>query len=310
MQYRQLSPILLACAAALTFGCGVEEPEADPKDPVDFYGEASETQVEDERDFTEQNYDFTGEMPIADLLDLFETSETVWYGVSPLDPYAHGDERVVDVDCDPKEQRYGTPLDEVDELPEYIEGVVTLHPRYFQKVSVCGQDHRFYGAFYLQDETGGVLVLKDSRVADFTYGNRVRLRVRALAKSFDSLAVLAYDEQEVIDPDTKQPIYYEAVDGPLDEEDVGKVRRVTGVITSEPNNNNFNELRMLGDDGETRYIGSIDRELGNRGLDLFECQRIQVTGPVEQSFGAYRVIIASLGQIEWLGDAEDCPSSE
>ena len=67
-----------------------------------------------------------------------------------------------------------------ESLPMTVEGIVTTYPRYFQKKLVCGEDERFYGSYFLQDSTGGILVLRDSRIANFTFGDRVRLKVRGI----------------------------------------------------------------------------------------------------------------------------------
>ena len=288
--------LIVALLAAVLVGC-VEPGE--PLDASEQYGQPEHATVQEPLAFTDEPYaNVSGEMSIADLQGLFNQGAFIWYGFGPGDPYPAGDTHVLDADC--SLGRFDNIAAKVDELPATIAGVVTLHPRYFQKVSVCGQDQRFYGAFYLEDETGGILVLKDSRIADFTFGNRVQLRVRGLIKSFDTIAVLAFDQQEVVEPDTKHALHYEAIDREFTDEDIGTVRRINGVVAGVPTNANFNELILETEDGSKRWVVSLDRELGLRGIPFEKGRRVQLTGPVEHSFGARTMIIASLGQIEWL----------
>lgn len=317
---------MVAAACALLAGCA----DADTSDDGDYYHEPEEESVEEPLDFTddEDAYDgIGGEMSIAELQDLYEDDETVWYGLAPGDPYPQGDEHVLDEDCDPGP--FENIAAEVDELPETIEGVATLHPRYLQNVPVCGQEQRYYGSYFLQDDSGGILVLKNSRIADFTFGNRVRLRVRGIVKHFETPAVLVHDEQEVVEPDTTHDLYYEDADGELGDDDAGEVRRVRGEVVQAPTNDNFNEMILESPDGDEHFV-SIDRELGRRGVefdaresnpedqdgvdrhpgeedeqddDQGEC--VQVTGPVQNAYDTYQVIVYRLGQIERLDDA-DC----
>lgn len=307
-------------ASLLVAGCADPRDPNDPSEIDDRYGvsEIEQRRVDEPVAFTDQNYDFTGETSIRDVLDLIAEEEFVWYGVSSESPYP------VMGDCEPDR-----PGDQVvaslDELPATIEGVVTLHPRYFQKISVCGEDERNYGSFIMQDATGGILVLKDSRIADFTYGQRVRLKVRGLIKFFDTFAVLVHDGAEVIDEE-QQSIYYEPGGGPegsleraftesgdigSEDNDIGKVLRIRGRVVQAPTNSNFNEaiLCMLDrpcelSDGmlDNKWTVSFDRELGLRNVSVAEGQRVQLTGPVVNSFGV-RMIVARLGQIEYIDDA-------
>jgi hypothetical protein len=293
--------LIMCAAAALSSGCS--DDAGAPLDANEHYGPVERAEILEPIGFTDQNYDFSGEMQIADLLDEFDPEEVVWYGLSPQDPYAMGDERVLDVDCDPNIEQFENRVDKIDALPAYIEGIVTLHPRLFQKVSVCGQDERYYGVYYLQDESGGIMVLRDSRLAAFTYGNRVRMRVRGVMQQFGTQAVMTYDNSEIYKPETRYDIYYEEADEPLGPDDVGKVRRVRGTVISEPTNDNFNELILRNDDDTHDFAVALDREFGMRGVELELGQRVQITGPVAESYGAFTVLVASLGQIEWLDES-------
>ena len=84
-----------------------------------------------------------------------------------MDPYPLGDRRAHGEDCSPI-AAFENVVTEVSELPATIEGVVTHHPRLLRSPRFCAGEDRFYGSYYIQDETGGILVYKDSRVADFT----------------------------------------------------------------------------------------------------------------------------------------------
>ncbi|WP_133621948.1 hypothetical protein [Bradymonas sediminis] len=298
------------CGAPLFLGaCADAE---GPLNPEDYYSQGTSTQVLEPIGFSDKKYAergedsiaFQGETSIADTLALITAteSERTWYGFSPLDPYPLGGDRTFGDNCDPfQNPNYPEPIRKIDELPTVIEGVVTLHPRYFQKIRVCGEDQRYYGAYFLQDDTGGILILKDSRVTDFTFGQRVRLRVRGLYKSFDSYAVVTFDNEEVVDPGTKHDIYFEEATEALDFDDIGQVRRVRGTIYSEPTSTNFNAM-FIRDENGVSYAASIDRELAQRNIGLKNGVSVQLTGPVVNSYGDFVVLISSLGQIERLDD--------
>ena len=283
------------------------------EDTLFEYDEGEVVSVDPDEDelveYTTSPYDFTGPTPIADIVALTDVDDFVWQGFEAGQPFP------VTGDCE-ADRRGDQVMAQLSELPATIEGVVTLHPRYFQKHAICGQDERFYGSFFIQDSSGGILVLKDSRVSDFTYGNRVRLRVRALMSNRFGAgfrAVLAYDAQEIVTRDDdaddplylqdKFPIYYAPVDGPFEGTDIGLVKQVTGYVTREANNNNFSELRLNSEpDGSgTEWLVSLDRELALRNPPLGIGTQVRLTGPVLESFGL-RMIIAAYSQIEVLGE--------
>ncbi|MBU6162736.1 MAG: hypothetical protein KGO50_16595, partial [Myxococcales bacterium] len=116
-----------------------------------------------------------GEPGIADLIALLPDG-----AISLTEPNLF----VADGDVPSGDQCQGGGAVVAPGLPMVIEGVVTLHPRQYVKTPVCGQDERFYGSFVIEDDTGGILVLRDGRVADFTFGDRVRLTVRGLTVTF------------------------------------------------------------------------------------------------------------------------------
>src|SRR5690554_2780211 len=167
---------LSAFVALLMVGStGCVEPERG-EDPGEYFSDGDYGQVQDPIAFSTSPYDFTGELPIADLKEVFADAP-VWVGFSPGEPYP------VSGDCDPQRDFDVTIPGVVDELPVEIEGIVTTHPRYFQKVSVCGVEQRYYGSYTLQDSSGGILVLKASRIAGFEIGDRVRISARAVMKN-------------------------------------------------------------------------------------------------------------------------------
>ncbi|TXD33601.1 hypothetical protein FRC96_15575 [Lujinxingia vulgaris] len=284
-----------AFAALLLIGStGCVEPEQG-EDPGEYFSDGDYGQVQDPIAFSTTPYDFTGELPIEDLKGAF-ADEVVWVGFSPGEPYP------VSGDCDPERDWDETIPGVVNELPVEIEGIVTTHPRYFQKVSVCGVEQRYYGSYTLEDSSGGILVLKDSRIAEFEIGDRVRITARAIMKNFDSLAVLAYSDEEVLNsPEERTPVHFEEVERSFRaDEDVYEVRRVTGRVVLAPTNQNFNEMRIQSlEDPNIEWLASVDAELGRRGIGPEVGEVVQVTAPVINSFGV-RLLITALGQLEYV----------
>ena len=175
------------------------------KDPDNRWGEPSTTTVTESINYQEASAPAPGPTPIGELLEITDPGASgpgernpVWFGFAPGDPYPMGQTSGHGEACD---SGFGNKPYKLDELPVTIEGVVTLHPQHYEKVGLCGEDHRFYGTYYLQDETGSILILKDSRIADFTFGDRVRLRVRGVAKQFGTMAVMTFDKEEVVNED-------------------------------------------------------------------------------------------------------------
>jgi hypothetical protein len=269
------------------------------EDPDDYYGHPGTTSVvSDPIEFTDEPYDFSGEMPIGDLRAMVpsQEEESVWYGFSPDDPYP------VEGDCNPELDHIDTIPEELSELPATIEGIVTLHPRYFENFTMCGSRERYFGTYVLQDETSGIQVLKDSRVAEFDVGDRVSLRVRGVGRHFGTVAVTVFDNEEVLNErDERYAVYYEEIDREFDVEiDNYEVRRITGVVVSEATNQNFNEMLVQSiDDPDVEWFVSIDRELGTRGVAPPLGSLVELTGPVVDSF-ELRMLIATLGQINVL----------
>ncbi len=252
-----------------------------------------------------------------------DDGDTRWFGFAPDDRHS------INGDCD----GFGTEVQYISELPAVIEGVVTLHPRYLQTVEFCGVDERYYGSYFIEDASGGIMVLKDSRIADFQMGDRVRINVRGMIRNFDQWAVLLNDPEEIVE--FGQPIHYEEIDRPLEGTDFGKTLRFTGKVGPGglPTNQNFNEMCLVrvddtldeecakfclsNDDcasgncvyafsGATNgicerpggfWLASLDREIGQRQPRIIkEGDVIQITGPIANAFGI-KFLVARWGQM-------------
>lgn len=289
---RSLSPLaLIFCLLALSVSACAEStsdvPERDDPEPI-------ETEVEEPIAFTGEQYpaSLSGPNTIADVVNLIDFDAFVWTAFSPDHPYP------IQGDCDISRNGDQNTVT-VPELPMEIQGVVTYHPRHFYKPATCGSDERFYGSFVIQDGTDGIFVLRDSRISPFSYGDVVKMRVTGLVKFFDTYAILTHDNLEVVEGD-KRAIWFDNTSGAFTPDDYGQVRRIRGEIISEATNNNFNEMEIQSlDDPTVTWLASLDRELGQRRPELGVGTRIQLTGPVIDSFGL-RMLVASFGQIERL----------
>lgn len=250
----------------------------DAPEDGDWYQEAF-LDVEEPVEFTDAPYDFSGPTSIDDLPKPALGSFSTW-----LDTSLFND------DCDGWQHS--------DELPRDIEGVVTLHPRFYFKTSGCrgssdaDSDEKYYGSYFIQDSSGGIFVLGDSKVAHFDMGQRVKLRVRGVKENFDLQMISAHDVLEV---NTEiEPIYYQWADGPLGPDDVSEVRRVTGTVLG--NTTNFGELTIEADDGSL-YTVKLDWEITRRKHRWDEGTSVTVTGPVLFSYDVYAINVMRVGQI-------------
>ena len=280
---------LFALALSGTFTACVK-PE--PPDGEDRFGEPTRSEVSASIPYREETTALPkhkSAVPIGDLIDNVEQSfedqrkaagqerAPVWYGFAQ-DGYPMGGQPEFDRVCDPgfgnKVYQFGG---DEGPLPTTIEGVVTLHPRHYEKVSTCGEDHRYYGSYVLQDKSGSITVLKDSLVADFTYGDRVRIEVRGIVKQFGSMAVLTHETKmierrtqatnpddafvpfkkleetsfaQVMLPDLPQRCpqgdeLFGFGNNYLDIPDnLGNTYRIEGRVCQEPTNQNFNEFTV------------------------------------------------------------------
>lgn len=143
-------------------------------------------------------------------------------------------------------------VDIIDALPMTLEAVVTLHPRQYIKVPTCDQDERNYGSFVVEDDTGGIVVLRNSRVTTFTAGDRVRLTVRALMFTFrnpTTRVVLAADVERLEPPDGRRhPVLFEDLDDRFSLADISETRRVEGIVIQRPGNTNFGAMTVASRD--------------------------------------------------------------
>lgn len=261
--------------------------ERAPEDPMDWYQPAEGYDVQETIEFTDTPYGFpsAAEDSIADLP--LPPEFTTWFAEDDPPPAGCGD-----WETDPG-------------LPSTIHGMVTAHPRIYIKVSGCvpednfdaDSDEKYYGSFFVQDSTGGVFVLGDSKVAHFTMGDRVTLDIRAVKNNFGLKMVAAHDVTEI--QRGPEPIYYQTQTGDLGDEHVGKVVRVQGTVATGPDT--FGEFQLHGDQGEIWSVG-LDVELNRRGVQFPVGQRLQITAPVMYSYSTYTLVVMRLGQVTVLAD--------
>jgi len=335
---------LLACTgiflSVALAGCAEAD---DPTSPGDRHDDGRHTDIEapyEYHDRTDQPTEVQGETTIRSLLDTSFPGDgdldPVWYGFAPGDGYPAGDESGFGEACEPN---FRNTVFELDQLPATIEGIVTLEPQHYEKIETCGEDHRYYGSYFLQDATGSILVLKDSRISDFSVGDQVRLNVRGVTKQFGRITVAAFDGEQIVErAEDRSPsgAPYETLETSFGEQfdrasdwargntcwDVngfqvppgfGDNYRITGRVCREPNNRNFNELLLhkgtdgCADDPEVEWTVSMGLELGRRGLGLEKGDVVTVTGPVYgQLIGlvpcewTFRMIATTVGQFEGL----------
>lgn len=298
---------LVAVGLALLFGagaCAETDVGLSSEELAERYGTAETTPVVEPYVTTDTNYDFTGETSIADVSALIKYNEQVWYGVSPMDERPNPDQACGTFD---------NPVDELTELPTTIEGIVTLHPRYFEKIGFCGSDERYYGAYFLQDSSGGIQILKDTRIADFDVGDRVSVRVRGVMQEFGAGFVMIWDDETVISRDNE--VYAQEAGPLLVADDLGKVVKIRGKVADPPTSSNFNAVclippdsddvtpcdpRCVGTEGCDGYIlAAFDREIGQRNPDPIETgDIIELRGPVISGFDDLTVLIAEEGQYD------------
>ncbi len=314
--------LLAAIAGGFGLACG---DSVEPESPSERFDQGSTTEISDPIEFVDisaddQSFDVRGETSIRTVLDVQPDSDTgpIWYGYGSEDPIPTGDRREFERFCD---ANFGNKAYEIDELPATIEGIVTLAPTQYEKVDICGEEQRYYGAYVLQDETGAVKILKDSEVADFQVGDRVRLDVLGVQKSFEMANVIAFDDEEVVAEADEanapgvpyQPLedsytrYFECgrfFDAPP--EDLGNSFRVSGRVCQEPTNRNFSQMIVQkGDqacdaDQPIDWAVSLTAELGRRAFEIERGELITVTGPVYGGACSYglEMLVTRPGQIQ------------
>lgn len=282
-------------------------PDAEPSG--DWWGGPDELDVVESVAFTDEPYPPVpdGVLPIAELR------------ATRLDPSSDNDgPRIATEDW--HEGIAGCAFwEQADDLPVVVEGIVTAHPRVYRKIEGCDGDEKYYGSYWLEDASGGLFVLRDSKVATFTLGARVRLDVRGVRRRYGE-DMIYVASAEVLDPGPL-PIHYTPVVGRvLGEGDVGRVARVVGTVVAAPST--FGEVLLQPDDVAgtcapddelTRascLLVELDTELNRRGVTFAPGDRLQVTAPVGPAtffapsgiFTFYGAYVTRLGQIQRLDD--------
>lgn len=243
MLRHHLAPILAIVAIGLAVSAcddSLTEEYADPAFDDGTQRDVSEPVAFEERvDGRAYGLPRDGEPGIADLLALL-----------PPDGVAQGDPSlfVAPGDVPTTDQCVGGGATVLDELPMVIEGVVALHPRQYLKVPICGQDERNYGTWVLEDDTGGIVMLRDGRVAPFTFGDRVRVTFRGVLElragdPTTRMGVIADVERL----DVSGPLLYTPLDTPFSEDDIGRTRQIEGYIAVAATSENFNEMIISSD---------------------------------------------------------------
>lgn len=219
----------------------------------------------EERTFADEIWTTPAETtPVEEPIVFIDRSGTVGYGLPEAGQMGLGDLIAAlprDLNGQPNFVLYTDPSEaapaacqderrSLDMLPLTIEGVITLHPRYYRKVDVCGQDERNYGVYAIEDDTGGMVVLRDGRVAGFTFGDRVRMTIRGVGQLYrqptDRAVVIA--DVEALEPSRGpdglpyRPVFYSPQEGLFGDDDMGEVRRIEGYVAVQPTNDNFNDM--------------------------------------------------------------------
>lgn len=291
-------------------GCAADRPA---EDPSAWFSPAQDYDVQETISWTTEPYgDLGGDTEISTLTGRVfpvDSFTDIVYGSGETGFHA-------DSACD---------TDTNDALPAEVTGVVTLHPSLYYKTDGCmgstelgDSDEKYYTSYMVEDDSDALFVLSDSRVAHFTAGDVVTLRVRAVRTSYDLDLVYAHDVLSV-DRDTRALHYVDVTEGELSADMVPRVHRVTGTLVGyedwqdtcsmDPGNaEQFGEFLLQADDGVCHSF-SLGLELGRRGLTWDPGTRLSVTGPVLDSFGI-KIVVELIGQIEVLGSASGDDAAE
>ena len=208
-----------------------------------------------------------GEPGIADLIGLLE-------GRASNQNYFFAPEEFEGLDAPLQLCRFAPAVALVD-LPMQLEAVVTHHPRRFVKVEMCErfEDERYWGSFTIEDDTGGILVLRGARTSPFTFGDRVLITVRGLMLTFgpqpDTRAVITFTLEPLTataGPELERPVLYSVIERPFGPQDSTVVRQIEGWVYQKPTNDNFNDMLVAS------YRVGRDVELELEG-DALTCVR-------------------------------------
>jgi hypothetical protein len=254
-----------------------------PEDWTAWFDSGADYSVEEPVEFTAEPYGLDGGIGALSAAVLPVEAYTILYGSDENLPGGG--------DC---------PFETTDALAGdggLVRGVVTIHPRFYFKTSGCtsSSDEKYYGSYFIEDDTGGFFVLGDSKVAHLAQGNMVEMRVRAVRTNFGLDMVYAHD---IVSLDREvHPIHYDVPDGPLGADHIARVMQVEGTVTTDKDT--FGEIRFESDAG-VEYVLALDVELNRRGVELPIGTRIRAAGPVLFSYDVYSIVIMRIGQVEIL----------
>lgn len=265
----------------LLMGCSVQR-EAETGN--DWWDEGSSQNVEEWLEFTQTNYTF----PASDD-DTIDQLKSLALPASSYDIALGADDQF--------QSGSGCSTSVSTELPRVVEGVVTLHPRFYFKSDGCDSDsdEKYYGSYFIQDRTGGIFVLGDSKVAHFDIGDRVKLNVRGTRNSFDLPMIYSHDVLEI--DRGPYPMYYQEKTEEFVLADIGSVFRIEGEVISDTDT--FGAFTIEHENG-TVFTATMDSEISRRGLKFEIGQQVRITGPMLYSYSEWAVIIMKRGQVEYL----------
>jgi hypothetical protein len=271
-----------AVCLSLVLGCS----ERAAEDYSDWFDAGSAYDVMEPVEFTDVPYDFPASETdgiAAQSAQVFPVADSYAVSFAPEDAYASN------IDCDQVTD---------SDLPFTVTGMVTAHPRVYFKTDGCNRDdEKYYGSYFIEDRTGGMFVLGDSKVAHFGMGDKVTLAIRAVRTSFDLNMVVVHDVLSVErGPD---PIAFEVANAEFTLDDIARVKRVTGTVLTDPDT--FGSFRIEDDDGN-QYLVALDAEVSRRGVHYEVGSRIQATGPVMYSYSEFTIVVMRVGQIETLSN--------
>lgn len=228
---------VVGVAGLVLSGCAAEwdRPAADPRDEAGAgYDIVEPVWIEERTADVTWGLPRDGEPSIADLAALLPSGR-----ISRDEP-----DLFVSADSvPPTDQCQGEAPDVLDELPMVIEGIVSLQPSRYLKVPICGQDERFYGSWVIEDDTGGMVVLRDSRIAFARPGDRVRLEVRGVGQFYGSpdQRMVVISDATVLERGAAPVLFTPTVEA-FDSEMVGRTHRIEGHVAVAPTNANFNAM--------------------------------------------------------------------
>ncbi|HCH61806.1 MAG TPA: hypothetical protein DFR83_03300 [Deltaproteobacteria bacterium] len=290
-----LSVAVLSCA----------EVREKPSDTTDWWGAGEDAWVEEAIDFTTDAYG----IPADATAGIGDFAEQVF----PVGDWDAGTDLWAIKYAPGEGFPEGCGSQEDDALPYELDGIVTLHPAWYIKSYGCAVDpdqswtpdseEKYYSSYFIEDDSGGLFVLFDSRVAPFTVGDRVRLKVRAVRSNhwnnrgdYIGSQNMIYAQDIVSVERSVSAIHYTDVDGELGIEHVNRVVRVTGTIVDI--DESFNNYTIETASG-AEVIYSLGLDLGRRPSSKAELgDTVTATGPVLLSYSTFTISIAQVGQLD------------